>query len=311
MKSVFAIFAFVVAQPLSAASLQAFSSDPIYDLDGFTLQDKTGNRQLQMTSPKKGSEGLNGEELCIQGTSICLSVVPRPQEVSCKPDSDICDMKPGKAGNDPMVLRVRQNFENNKQVPYQINYAPLNVNLTLDAKVTLWPLVTLPADVKMRGTTPDKIAISVISEQVKPSKSGLIKTRRLHLVELSEMGSHDVRAQELISVPTLIEACDYVISGNQSSDCPLSSGALGTLVLEKENTATTPVYEYFLGGADITVAKMMFDEIKKVKELSELQGKDRLEKDQCYIMRRVTYNALTKRYEFDRPSPDCEYFLEE
>lgn len=311
MKSVFAIFTFVVAQPLSAAPLQAFPSDTIYDLDGFTLQDKAGNRQLQMTTPTKASEGSNGEELCIQGTSICLSVVPRPQEVSCKPDSDNCDMKPGKAGNDPMVLRVRQSFENNKEVPYQINYARLNINVPLDAKVTLWPLVTLQADVKMRGTTPDKVSISVISEQVKPSKSGLIKTRRLHWMELSDMGSHDVLAQELVSVPTLIEACNYAISGDKSSDCQLSSGALGTLVLEEENTGTVPAYEYFLGGANIAVSKMMFDEIKKVKELSELQGKDRLEKDQCYIMRRVAYNALTKRYEFDRPSPDCEYFLEE
>lgn len=299
--------AFFVPADGEQSSARNAVSNPNYAMSSFALRDKAGNRQLHMISPMEANTGSNMEELCIPGSRICLSIVSRHEEIDCKADSDVCDRIPVTTGEVPMTLRVRENFAGNEQVPNEIHYIPLNINVVDPLAVILWPLVTISANAPMTQHTPGGVTIGVISMKDTPSGDGFAGVQRFHLLRLDELGSHEVTATEILSAVKSLQLCRKVSAADHPEGCRIERGAMGMLALDMENTDPSPAYEYFLGGGTVGSLTTMLAEMETIEKLSDLHGKDIIKPDQCYVMRRLAMAPLSGRYEFDSPLPDCRF----
>ena len=257
-----------------------------------------------MISPMEANAGGDTGELCIPGSKLCMIVVPKSQESGCSPDGDVCDRTSGEAGKVPMVLRVRQNYAN-EQVPNQIQFIPLNINIPIEAEVSLYPLVTVAANVKMVGDTPQSATIGVFVKQIMKQKGEVITSTRLHMLQAEELGSHEVNVTELISLPTTIEVRSLEKAADGSIKTTPIWGALGIPVLDGKNSDIIPAYDYFIGGATKEAMETMLSDIPGAKDMSDLE--DKMTTGQCHMIRRLVYNVVTERYEFNRPPLDCRF----
>lgn len=293
---------FAVAE--QAISTGESAPQPSYAMNSFAMVDKAGNRQLHMISPIEAGTGGDTGELCIPGSNLCMTILPQSEEIGCSGDGDICDRVNGTAGEAPTVLRVRQNFAN-EQMPNHIQFAPLNINIPIDAEISLYPLVTLAANVKMDGKTPQSATIGVFVKQTKRQKTEVITSTRLHMLQAKGLGSHAVNLTELISLPTTIEVRRLDKTEDGSINTIPLWGALGVPVLDAKNSEIVPAYDYFLGGAAQGALESLLNDVPGAKDLSDL--KDKMTSDQCQMIRKLIYNPVTERYEFDRPPLDCRF----
>jgi hypothetical protein len=290
-------------QPLA----QIAASNPNYAMSSFALRDKAGHRQLHMISPMEANTGSNMEELCIPDSRICLLIVPRHEEVDCNADSDVCDRIPVTTDEVQMTLRVRQNFADNEQVPNEIHYIPLNIDIADPQAVILWPLATISANVPMTAHTPGSVTIGVISMKETRVEDGSAAVQRFHLLRLDELGSHEVTATEILSAVKSLQLCRKVSAAEHPEECRMTRAAMGMLALDIENKGPSPTFEYFLGGGTVGSLTTMLTEMETIEKLSDLHGKDIIKLDQCYVMRKLAMDPVSGRYEFDSPMPNCRF----
>ena len=204
---------------------------------------------------------------------------------------------------DQVLLR----FEAQGELPSEV---PIALNLGDNDKASVWPMF-----VRRNGFTPEQgyaFLLGVVVQHQEGYSGGSADDHWLHLFSVDNPGSPKLRANEVLSVPLggdkLVRGCfSEQDEAKRKGVCHDTFAYEASLRLDEANNSDWPVFVY---QSEASVQPGMLTEVASVPE-RELTADELANKTDasCSFQRKLSFNAMSHRYEMDTPVPDCgRYF---
>lgn len=204
--------------------------------------------------------------------------------------------------------QIHMRFEGEGELTREL---PLPLMAGPDDKISAWPMF-----IKLHALTPERGHIFLLGVGIERSEGysgGGAREHWLHLFRVDNPASDHGRAREVLTLPLggdkLIRACfSEADEAARQGVCHDSYAFEASLSLDESNRGEWPVLVYsslaMVHPGVLVEAGSNPDRPLTTEELA--QKEDR----RCSLERELRFDPITRRYEMDRPAPDCSsYFL--